>query len=143
MTPLPELPVPGVRALEHTADLGLEVDAPDPAALFERAALGMVWLLDERPPPEPTLHRSVVLTAPDLPALLRAWLREILLWHEMEGFAPSSATFTVLEDARLEAEVRGGAASPAPVREIKGVTLHALAAEARNQRWWARVIFDV
>lgn len=143
MIPPPELPVRGVRALEHTADVGLEVDAPDRASLFERAALGMVWLLDERPPPEPTQRRSVALRAPDLPALLRAWLREILLWHEMEGFAPASASFAVLEDGRLEAEVRGGPASPSPVREIKGVTLHALAAEARNERWWARVIFDV
>ena len=138
-----EVPVPGVTALDHTADVGLEVDAADPPELFERAALGMAWLLDERPPPAPAERRALVLEAPDRPTLLRAFLREILLWHEMEGFAPAAVSFAVLEDGRLEAEVAGGPAAPEPVREIKGVTLHALAAEARNARWWARVVFDV
>jgi SHS2 domain-containing protein len=43
------IPVAGVRGLEHTADVGLEVEAPDLPELFRRGALGAMWLVLERP----------------------------------------------------------------------------------------------
>jgi SHS2 domain-containing protein len=42
------IPVPGVRGLDHTADVGLVVEAPDLPELFRRAALGAMWLVLER-----------------------------------------------------------------------------------------------
>ena len=37
-------PGPLAREIEHTADLGLEVEAPSLGVLFERAGLGMLGL---------------------------------------------------------------------------------------------------
>lgn len=128
--------------MEHTADLGLAVEAPDPPELFLRAARGMIWLLDEALP-EPEEEIRLSLAADDLPGLLRAWLRELLFRHEAEGFAVADARFERLDDTGLEARVRGGPAPRAPVREIKGVTWHALSAERSGGGWRARVIFDV
>ena len=103
--------VPGVRELEHTADVGLEVTAPTLPEMFRRAALGAMWLVlgreAERPggvapnphrdvpggfraPAEGTESREhtrpVELVESDLPALLRSWLRALLFWEETDGF---------------------------------------------------------
>lgn len=141
----------GVTFLDHTADVGLEATAASPQLLFHRAALGALALVegpggrdaagdsgDEGPP------RSVALEADDLPALLRAWLRELLWWHEVDGVAYREARFSRLEPTRLEARVVVAPARPDPVREIKGVTLHGLeVVEGEDGEWQARVIFDV
>jgi SHS2 domain-containing protein len=105
------VPVLGVRELEHTADVGLDISAPDLPQLFRRAALGAMWLVLERdvenpvsapagpeaqpfqvgPMPERAGDslwetRTLELVEADLPALLRSWLRALLFWEETEGF---------------------------------------------------------
>ena len=45
-----EIPIPGVRGLEHTADVGLEVEGGDLSEVFLRGALGAMWLVLEREP---------------------------------------------------------------------------------------------
>lgn len=141
-------PSPGISFLDHTADVGLELHAPTLEQLFERAARGMVWLLQglDRAPREngsdPT-HRPLELSGDDPPSLLRSWLRELLHWHEAEGLAFHGVRFEVLIETRLEAVVSLVKEAADPVREIKGVTLHGLLAERREGAWTARVIFDV
>lgn len=149
----PEESPPGVTPLDHTADVGLEVEAATLPELFARAAEGMAWLIQGDPPSEASgagagpeadaPARPLSLAAADLPALLRAWLRELLFWHETEAAAFRAARFDLLTETRLEAEVETGRPGAEPVREIKGVTLHGLAAERRGDGWTARVIFDV
>lgn len=136
----------GITLLDHTADVGVEVQAPTLPELFARAAVGMGWLLGE----ERRLHsverseaRDMALGAADLPSLLRAWLREILYWHETEGVSFRDVRFDVLTETRLEASVTLAVGRGQPVREIKGVTLHGLRAEKRGAGWFGRVIFDV
>ena len=143
MSDPPDLPVEGVRGLEHTAVVGLEVEAPTAEDLFVRAARGMMALLHDAPPDGGEEVRRLAVDAPDLASLLREWLREILYWHEVEGFATGHAEFRRLEPTGLEASVRGGPAPESPIREIKGVTLHGLAAEEREGVWYGRIIFDV
>ena len=150
-----EVPVSGVTSLEHTADVALEVEAPDERELFRRSALGMMYLLLERVPDDERESRRLEVSSQDAPGLLREWLRELLYWHETEGFAIASCRFERLDvpegggsadpgtEFRLEATVRGGPVEGQPVREIKGVTLHGLAAERRDDGWYGRVIFDV
>lgn len=135
--------------MDHTADLGLEIRAPDLPALLGRAAAGMMHLLLERIPTDGPEERAVRLRAPDPPGLLRAWLRELLHLHDAEGFETAAVDVRrlKLEDAdggaRLEASVRGCMQDEAPVREIKGVTLHGLTLERTDDGWFGRVIFDV
>lgn len=149
-----EIPVPGVRGLEHTADVGLEVEAPDLPQLFRRAALGATWLVleGEVGPGAPEV-RTLDLLEEDLPSLLRSWLRALLFWQEADGFAVTGAALMFLpvplcssgdgQAFGLRARVEGRL-HPGPwVREIKGVTLHELRAEKREGGWYGRVIFDV
>lgn len=146
-------PSPSLTFLDHTADVGFEVTAPDPASLFVKAATGLRALLEggeegaetvpeAAPPADPSLRRSIDLAAEDRATLLRAWLRELLHAHEADGLAFRSARFEVLDREHLEAEVAFQPA-PRPIREIKGVTLHGLEVEERGNTWWGRVIFDV
>lgn len=141
----------GVKSMDHTADLALEITAPDLPGLFRRSALGMMHLLLDRVPEAQGESREIEVQSGDLPGLLREWLRELLFWHETEGFSVASCRIREIGDpstsdgrgARLRATVRGGYDEGAPVREIKGVTLHDLAAEPRNGGWYGRVVFDV
>ena len=142
------LPIPGARAIDHTADIGLELEAPHLPALFERAALAAVWMALEAPPPPAATRRALCLSADDLPALLRRWLQEILYWQEVDGLAPSEFGPVGVEaggpgPAAVEATVALGHIEARPVREIKGVTYHGLTAGRRGGGWFARVVFDV
>jgi SHS2 domain-containing protein len=140
-------PTEGVRELEHTADLGIEVRAPDLPELFHRAAIGMLRVLgpDEReanlPGTESVIELGLAAAETDL--LLSRWLREILYLRETEGLAYRRATFSLLTPHRLEARLVVAPASREPEREIKGITYHGLAAEERGGGWWARIIFDL
>ena len=138
-----EIPLAGVSLLEHTADIGLEVEAPDLPTLFRRAALGMTFLLLETLPDCDDEAREISVASEGLEALLREWLREILRLHEVEGFAPSDLHVGAVSEEGVEAVVRGTVDPSDPVREIKGVTLHELAVERSGDGWLGRVIFDV
>lgn len=152
-----DAPPQGVQALDHTADVGIEVTAPDLSTLFARAALGGLWLAMGCSVEGRGQVRELELEAEDLPALLRSWVREVLYWHEVEGFAAAGVEVEALEAgegdgaARIRARLQGGPAPPDPAREIKGVTWHGLVLEpvdAPGARpgeggWRARVIFDV
>jgi len=112
----------------------------------------MSWLILEAPQDDATEERRLTLREEGGPALLRAWLRELLYWHEAEGFSAAEFEFSSLvvprsgggdREGSLRAVVRGGPDRSPPVRELKGVTLHGLTAEPRGEGWFARVIFDV
>lgn len=157
----------GVRAIEHTADLGLEIEAPSLPELFDRSAAGLFMLVRGLEPGGPEdsaagrrtqgftgledaaeggVERTVDLAATDLPALLVAWLRELLYLHQDEGLVYGAAEFDAVDEAgaSLRARVRLRPAAREPVREIKGVTYHQLAVARRaDQGWAARVVFDV
>ncbi|NIR80310.1 MAG: archease, partial [Gemmatimonadetes bacterium] len=145
-----ETGLPGVTALDHTADVGIDVEAATLEELLLRAAAGMMWLLrgedaspelrgaDHRGAASPGSEvfgetRALSLTGADAAALLREWLRELLFWYEVEGLAFEGARFEALSDKGLVAEVEVVADPVEPIREIKGVTLHGLLAERRGE----------
>lgn len=147
--------LPGVTFLDHTADVGMDVEADSLEELLHRSALGMLALLrgeEEQPAGRAETRASPsegVEAGPELdletksgPELMRQWLRELLLLHEVEHRDYTGFTSRLLEPWALRCVVRvrpGGHA----VREIKGVTYHDLQVERRGDRWHARVIFDV
>jgi len=139
--------VPGVRALDHTADVGIEIEAPDLPEACRRAVRGTAWLLLERTPSEDRTERNVRVEEADPARLLRALLRELLWWHDSEGLVPVDlrGVSAVREGDRpsLEATVVLSREREPPVREIKGVTLHGLVLEPRGEGWYGKVIFDV
>jgi SHS2 domain-containing protein len=148
----------GITFLDHTADVGIDVEAASLHQLLHRAALGMLALLrgeeeeksgdvgaagaagdagDAGPPV------AVSLRAEDLPGLAAAWLREILFLHEVRDL-----DYVALEAGRLDETVLEGWVTLHPgghaAREIKGVTYHELEVGRDGDGVWrARVIFDV
>jgi SHS2 domain-containing protein len=140
-------PIEGVSALDHTADVGLELWAPDFPELLRRATRGLAWLLLERTPPAPSEQRALHLRAPNPSLLLRELLRELAWWHDAEGCVVADLGDVRVADtgeaSTLSARARVVRLAGEPVREIKGVTLHGLVAEPRGGGWYGRVIFDV
>lgn len=138
------------RTIEHTADLGLEVEAPTLELLFVAGAHGLAGVLrgeeagtagDEAD--GDTEWRELALEAPDREALLVDWLRELLYIQITEGLVFRAAEIGELGDERLVA--RAGFAPPGqPVeRELKGVTYHELEVSQRGGGWFARIVFDL
>ena len=146
-----DVPVPGVRGLDHTADIGLEIQARDLPELFVRGALGTMWLVLERSVEPSTREgaaegeaRSLELVEEDLPMLLRSWLRQLLFWEETEGFVTVDATLKFVpaplcrspdgQACSLRGEVRGVMDEGSRAREIKGVTFHGLRVDLGGRR---------
>jgi SHS2 domain-containing protein len=138
------------RTIEHTADLGLEVEAPTLEQLFVAGAHGLAGVLlgDEvgaagGATGRETEWRELVLEAPDREALFVDWLRELLYIQISEGLVFRTAEIGELREGRLVA--RAGFAPPGkPVeRELKGVTYHDLEVSRRGDAWFARIVFDL
>ena len=73
------------RPLEHTADVGLEVEAASLDALFADAAAGLCDTITDRARVEPRRHRVTRLAAPALDLLLVEWLDELLFRLDAHG----------------------------------------------------------
>ena len=143
----PEI-APGVRELDHMADVGIVVTASEPAELFRRAALGMARLMregarSEGAEPERSVERVLELQSDSLDLLLVSWLAELLYLDEVEGFVFEDAAFVELGKGGLEATVIGRIEPEVPDRQLKGVTYHGLRLEPADDGWQARVIFDI
>jgi SHS2 domain-containing protein len=144
---LPEI-APGVRELDHTADVGIVVTASEPAELFRRAGLGMARLMREEAEPEEarperSVERVMELASDSLDLLLVAWLAELLYLDEVEGFVFEDAAFVELGEEGLKATVIGRIEPEVPLRQLKGVTYHGLRFEPADDGWQARVIFAI
>lgn len=137
----------GVRELEHTADVGIEVRAPDLAALFHRAALGLLHVLggeaETKGRGDSERHIEISMDTAGTDLLLSRWLREILFLRETEALAYRRAEFSRLMPDGLDARVLVRPAGANPEREIKGVTYHGLVVEEEQGAWRARIIFDL
>jgi SHS2 domain-containing protein len=141
------------RFFDHTADVGVDIEAPDHASLFTEALraftdtltpLAGVGAAGGSP-----VEREIELEAESLDELMVSWLEELLFLFEVESLLFFGAEMCVEEEAggwRLRAVARGETYDPDRHRLkvlIKGVTYHGLSVEERPEGWWARVIFDI
>lgn len=135
------------RWLDHTAELELELEAASEQEVLSDALDALRELLegealslpeDEPAPPE---RRAVRATAGDRPALLAAWLEELLFLSESEGFIPDAVERLSLQDGALGAIVAGHVGEPRPL--VKAVTYHRLQFEPSERGYRGRVVFDV
>lgn len=144
-------PPEGVRELEHTADVGIEVSAASWPELLRRAAEGTWYLVfgerhsvgEPEPGDEDEEAHDLHLEADGAEFLLLKWLQELLFLHEVDGFVARRVRFVTLSERELDALVWGGPPRRDPVRDLKGVTYHALSAKREAGGWMARVIFDI
>jgi SHS2 domain-containing protein len=141
----------GITFLDHTADVGMAVEAGSLEELLHRCAVGMLTLLRGEEEEGSTVSgtREVAtesapleLLAEDAVGLLASWLREVLFLHEVRGADYVGLDAERLGPGRLVGRLLTRQDGRA-VREIKGVTYHELAVTEEAGRWRARVIFDV
>jgi SHS2 domain-containing protein len=132
------------RYLDHTADLGFEINGKTLAelfvntgrALFETQINGTIKTENQK---------SMKLHGESLEDLYLDWCRELLFAFSADGFIPAQYEVTI-EDLRLAAILRGEHYDPTRHRirmEIKNPTYHELLIEQDEQGFHARIIFDV
>jgi SHS2 domain-containing protein len=126
------------RFVDHTAELELEIEAGSAEGVLEEALRAFGELVGEAHG-ERTEH-AVSLEAADEPALLAAWLEELVFLAETEGFVAESADVDVV-GTRAEGVLRGRQGEPRPL--VKAVTLHRLRLRRRNGVWEGRAVLDV
>jgi SHS2 domain-containing protein len=69
--------------IDHTADVGIEVEASGKAELFTLAARGMFAVICDIGAVKPILEREVTVESNDLPGLLHEWLAELLYMYDL------------------------------------------------------------
>ncbi len=132
---------------EHTADLGLRVEAMSLTELFSEAGRGLTSLLIDRPELiQSTDEKTFEVSASELDYLFFDWLNELLYAFDSEGWLGAEFDIRV-EENRLVAHVRGeflDAARHCPSHEVKAITYHGLAVrEDSAGRWMVEVIVDI
>ena len=134
------------RTIEHTADIGIEVEADNLSELFEGVAAAMFSLIVDPDTVRQTVERELSLEAGDLEELLFMWLNELLFVLYAEGLLFSGFKVKDIGEDRLVATATGEKLDPQRHRldeEIKAATYHEMMVERRDDGWKARVIFDV
>ncbi len=135
------------REIEHTADLGIEVEGETPQELFRRAGLALFCLLVSPEGVETREEREVAVEAEGWEDLLHDWLTRLLHLFVREGFIAKAITVTEISPRRVRARLQGeklDLKKHAFYTEIKAVTYHQLSITCREDGLWqARVIFDV
>lgn len=131
----------GHREVEHTADWGLEVWAPDLVGLLEEAARGMFELMGVVVSEEDRCHRELEITADDGEQLLVSFLEELLFLTESENIAVDAFLLKLVGDSVL-ARLEGGTIVSLE-KEIKAVTFHNLEIVETERGLETRIIFDV
>jgi len=127
--------------VEHTADLGLEVWAPDLAGLMEEAARGMFELMGVVVSEESRCHRQLEIGADDREQLLVSFLEELLFIADSEELAFDGFLLNLV-DTNLQARLEGGFIVDRS-KEIKAVTYHYLEISETNRGLETSIIFDV
>jgi SHS2 domain-containing protein len=148
---------PSHRPLEHTADVGIEVEAPSREALFAEAAVALCDTLTASGAVRPALERELAVEAADDELLLVDFLNEVLFLFETEGLVFGGCSVELRGGAGGEVEGPGNAVALRavlrgerydrdrhPLRSVvKAVTYHGLRVWRDGQRWRAQVLFDL
>jgi SHS2 domain-containing protein len=131
---------------EHTADLGLRVQAPDVDTLFAEAAEALTAaIVEDVTAIEAREDATFRIAGDDKAFLLFDWLRAILMKFEMDHMLFRRFTVNVC-DTGLTATAWGEPFDPArhPLsHEVKAITYHGLSIEPSDGGWQAEVIIDI
>lgn len=133
------------RWREHASELELELKGETEAEVLSDALSALRELLEPEEGGTSSQsareRRQVRATGPDRPALLAAWLEELLYLAESEGFIAAEIEQLSLSGREIRATVLGSLGEPRPL--VKGVTYHRLQFEAAGREYRGRVILDV
>ncbi len=133
------------REIEHTGDVGIEVEADTRSELFRRAALAVIQLMADTGQVRARESREVWVAGTADTDLMHDMLSALMRLFMLEGFIWCAAAVTEAAaglQLRLEGE-RFDAQRHEFYRELKAVTYHELWVGNDRGRWRARIIFDV
>jgi SHS2 domain-containing protein len=137
----------GHREIDHTADLGFEVWAPDRQGLFAEASLALCELCFDRQAVQGRERRRIEAEAGSDEELLIRWLQEIYLQLEIDGWLTRGTERIVVDAGRVHGTLVGEPHEPGRHTvhtEIKAVTYHGLTVGRDDDGLWrATVIVDV
>ncbi len=137
--------------IDHTADVGLDLEGESPAEVLEAAQRGLTCLLmADTSDLVSDAERTVVVSGDGYPDLLKAWCEELYRLLEEESFVALESRISSVNREGCIGLAKGVSVSAerlAEASELKAVTYHQLAfgrdETAGNELWRARVIFDV
>lgn len=133
------------ETVEHTADVGIVAYGRDLPELFANAARGMLHFMISPEQVRAVSPRPLVVEADDLEGLLVAWLNELLVVLNGDGFLPAEFRVSAVTPRRVEATLEGEPVDPQRHHfrlDVKAATYHALSVK-QNNGWEARILFDV
>lgn len=134
------------ETFDHTADIGLRMQAADLETLFAEAGRALFSLLVENPEDvTPRDEITIQIDGAENEYLLFDWLNELLYRFESEHWVFSDFDVQWGENG-LVARVRGEIADPVRhqlAHEVKAITYHGLRVESVNGQWVAEVIVDI
>lgn len=134
------------RLLDHTADLGIEVEGPSLEELFARAGEAIFELMVELDTVDAAVSRHLVIEGSDLADLWVNYLREVLYLWGGESLLMKKVQIINLTETSLEATLYGepyNSRKHELMMEIKAVTYHQAEVVRTPEGWKGRVIFDV
>ena len=134
------------QTIDHTADIGITVQAHSEEALFKEAARALSELLFGKRPFAATETTTLEIKGSDWPDLMINWLRELLFLWNGENMIPGPVGIRRIEAFKLDATVpvdRTGCTPLDVLNEIKAVTYHQIQVENDADGWRARIIFDI
>jgi SHS2 domain-containing protein len=130
------------RWVDHTAELELEIEAATEEAIFADALAALAELLaHEEDRVLADVRRRVSIEADDRPALLAAWMEELVFLAENQGFEPVRVESLELGTRSATATVIGRRGLPPPL--VKAVTYHRLSFAPVEGGYRATVVLDV
>ncbi len=129
-----------------TADVGIWASARTPSGLFEALGMALFGRMTDRRSVRGTETRSVRASGTDASALVVAFLSELVLLHDTEGFLVADLTVTLSGDPPTSLTAFASGEPFDPRRhprhmEVKAVTLHRLSVSLDPPH--ARVILDI
>lgn len=134
------------KVLEHTADVGIIAYGKDLNQVFVNAARGFLSLVVNPRSVRESVTKELVIEAEDEPALMVAWLNELIYLLEVERLLFKGFEILSLTPTRLRARGFGERFDPqrhALKRYIKAATYHMLEVGKGRKGFRARVIFDI
>ena len=131
---------------DHTADMGMRVEAKDLAELFSDSAIGMFNLMVSVDQFKAEDALDVLLKGENVEELLWNWLRELHYLFSTQKLVFKEFEFKELTEKMVWATCWGGYFDPekhSSEREVKAVTHHGFKVIKDGGRWKAEVIFDL
>ena len=134
------------EVIDHTADTGIRVQAPDLASLYREAARGMFGLIADLSVVDASMTQAITIEGIDQTDLLINMLRELLYMFNGQGRLVKSVEIETLSDTALTGRAAHEAYDPekhAITCEIKAVTFAGGDIRKIPEGFEITIIFDI